>query len=271
MKQIIPFKKELPFKTKVSEITSISLEREIKVEDEGVVTGVFHITGDYKMNEGSINRENFSFDLPFDITLDPRYDVSTVTSDIEDFYYDVLNEDILKVNIDLYVEAEYLPEKETKEEEERITEEEPKVEEPEKVEIQSIPSEEEDMRSMPSSTDELKEEPVREEKEEVSPVIPSKEPEEKSEDDDRLEIKKIVPPQEDTPKVEGLPDFAGDLFSNLDDTETYTTYYVYIVKEEDTIDKILVKYGVTKEDLEAYNDIAEIKPGDKIIVPKTSE
>lgn len=271
MKQIIPFKKELPFKTKVSEITSISLEREIKVEDEGVVTGVFHITGDYKMNEGSINRENFSFDLPFDITLDPRYDVSTVTSDIEDFYYDVLNEDTLKVNIDLYVEAEYLPEKETKEEEERITEEEPKVEEPEKVEIQSIPSEEEDMRSMPSSTDELKEEPVREEKEEVSPVIPSKEPEEKREDDDRLEIKKIVPPQEDTPKIEGLPDFAGDLFSNLDDTETYTTYYVYIVKEEDTIDKILVKYGVTKEDLEAYNDIAEIKPGDKIIVPKTSE
>lgn len=276
MKQIIPFKKELPFKTKVSEITSISLEREIKVEDEGVVTGVFHITGDYKMNEGSINRENFSFDLPFDITLDPRYDVSTVTSDIEDFYYDVLNEDTLKVNIDLYVEAEYLPEKETKEEEERITEEEPKVEEPEKVEIQSIPSEEEDMRSMPSSTDEIKEEPVkqelvREEKEEVSPVIPSKEPEEKREDDDRLEIKKIVPPQEDTPKVEGLPDFAGDLFSNLDDTETYTTYYVYIVKEEDTIDKILVKYGVTKEDLEAYNDIAEIKPGDKIIVPKTSE
>ena len=29
MKQIVPFKKELPFKTKVSEITSISLEREI--------------------------------------------------------------------------------------------------------------------------------------------------------------------------------------------------------------------------------------------------
>lgn len=274
MKQIIPFKKELPFKTKVSEITSISLEREIKVEDEGVVAGIFHITGDYKMNEGSINRENFSFDLPFDITLDPRYDVSTVTSDIEDFYYDVLNEDTLKVNIDLYVEAEYLPEKGTKEEEERIPEEEreeePKVEEPEKVEIQSIPDEEEDMRSMPSSTDEGKEEPVKEEKEEVSSAKSSKEPPEK-EDDDRLEIKKIVPPQEDTPKVQGIPDFAGDLFSNLDDTETYTTYYVYIVKEEDTIDKILVKYGVTKEDLEAYNDIAEIKPGDKIIVPKTSE
>ena len=67
MKQIISFKKELPFKTKVSEITSVSLEREIKVEDS-IVTGVFHIAGDYKMNEGSINREEFSFDLAFDIT-----------------------------------------------------------------------------------------------------------------------------------------------------------------------------------------------------------
>jgi polyribonucleotide nucleotidyltransferase len=63
-----------------------------------------------------------------------------------------------------------------------------------------------------------------------------------------------------------MPSLAGDLFSNLDDTETYTTYYVYIVKEEDTIDKIMTKYGVTKEDLEAYNDISTIKPGDKVTV-----
>ena len=99
MKQIIPFKKELPFKTKVSEITSISLERDIEVTEDKVVSGAFHITGDYKMNEGSISREDFSFDLPFDITLDPRYDISTVNADIEDFYYDIINEDTLKVNI----------------------------------------------------------------------------------------------------------------------------------------------------------------------------
>ena len=114
MKQIVPFKKELPFKTKVSEITSISLEREINVEEEGIITGVFHITGNYKMNEGSINRDEFSFDLPFDITLDPRYDISTVKADIDDFYYDVINNDTLSVNIDLFIEAEYLPEDVTK-------------------------------------------------------------------------------------------------------------------------------------------------------------
>lgn len=68
-----------------------------------------------------------------------------------------------------------------------------------------------------------------------------------------------------------VDDFANDLFSNLDNTETYTTYYVYIVKEEDTIDKIISLYGVTKEDIENYNDITSIKPGDKVIIPKTSE
>ena len=136
MKQIVPFKKELPFKTKVSEITSISLEREINVEEEGIITGVFHITGNYKMNEGSINRDDFSFDLPFDITLDPRYDISTVKADIDDFYYDVINSDTLSVNIDLFIEAEYLPEDVTKEED--ILDEKAETEEIEEVRVEKI-------------------------------------------------------------------------------------------------------------------------------------
>lgn len=254
MKQIIPFKKDLPFKTKVSEITSISLEREIHIEDDGIVSGVFHITGDYKMNEGSINRENFSFDLPFDITLDPRYDIKTVTSDIEDFYYDVLNEDTLKVNIDIFVEAQYLPEKEFTYED-RIEEE---IEEPKVIEIQSISDEVECDDSDINENKMIDKEAQM--KEEIT-----------KEKEDRLEIKKIEPPvKEDKDDMSTMPALAADLFSNLDDTETYTTYYVYIVKEDDTIDKILTKYGVSKEDLELYNNISEIKPGDKIIVPKTS-
>ncbi len=226
MKQIISFKKELPFKTKVSDITSISLERDINVEDEGIVTGMFHITGDYKMNEGSINREEFSFELPFDITLDPRYDTKTVKADIEDFYYDIVDNDTLKVNIDLFIEAEYLPEpiKEDIKEKEEIAE---VREEPEIVDI--LPEEE------------VKEEPKFEEVEVVD--IP----------------------------VEDREEVSNDLFSNLDDTETYVTYYVYIVKEDDNIDKILNKYGITKEELEDYNDITDIKVGDKLIIPKCNE
>lgn len=238
MKQIIPFKKELPFKTKVSEITSISLERDLEVTDDKVVSGVFHITGDYKMNEGSISRENFSFDLPFDITLDPRYDISTVNADIEDFYYDVINEDTLKVNIDLFIEAEYLPEEPVKDE----PEESAVPEEPEEV-----PEEELRTSNMPADIPE--EENIVPEKTEV-----------KSPDTSGIEESR-----EETINI------GTDLFSNLDSTETYTTYYVYIVKEDDTLEKILTKYEISKEDFESYNDINNIKPGEKVIIPKKGE
>ena len=246
MKQIVPFKKELPFKTKVSEITSISLEREINVLEDAVITGVFHITGDYKMNEGSINREEFSFDLPFDITLDPRYDIDSVKSDIEDFYYDVINEDTLKVNIDLYIEAEY------KEETPLVVEEE---QEEVRTNAEEIPLENTPIQAISGTLE--KEEKIMENIKEEDVVENTKE-------------EKIT---SSTTKEERDDDgiTASDLFSNLDDTETYSTYYVYIVKEEDTIDKILVKYGITKEELESYNDITGIKPGDKVIIPKASE
>ncbi|MGM9876635.1 MAG: LysM peptidoglycan-binding domain-containing protein [Bacilli bacterium] len=234
MKQIIPFKKELPFKTKVSEITSISLERELEVLDDGIVSGVFHITGDYKMNEGSINREKYSFDLPFDITLDPRYDINTVNADIEDFYYDVINEDTLKVNIDLFIEAEYLPE-------------EPKVVE----EVDVTEEETDDMRTNEEEREDIVEEDIKED-------IPQVE-----------EVK--VTEVNDVQDRDDTVDIGKDLFSNLDNTETYTTYYVYIVKDDDTVEKILTKYDIAKEDFENYNDINNIKAGDKVIIPKKCE
>lgn len=251
MKQIIPFKKELPFKTKVSDITSISLERKIEILDSGIITGTFYITGDYKMNEGSINRDDFSFELPFDITLDPRYDTTTVKSDIEDFYYDIINNDTLKVNIDLFVLAEYKEDIEEKvlsdsdledrrEDKEDITEDKNAIEE-EKEEDNSSSGEEDGSTKLDRTSDSVAIETNRE----VDTKM-----EDSTDRDDSL---------------------VGDLFSNLDNTESYTTYYVYVVKEEDTIDKIISLYGVTKEDIESYNDITNINLGDKIIIPKMND
>ena len=91
MKQIIPFKKELLFKTKVSEITSISLEHTLNIKQEDLISGEFHINGDYKMTEGSINREKFDFKIPFDIALDSRYDMNSIVIDIDNFYYEIIN------------------------------------------------------------------------------------------------------------------------------------------------------------------------------------
>ncbi len=226
MKKIVSFKKDLLFKTKVSEITSISLEHKIISTSDDLVSGEFLINGEYKMTEGSINREKYDFSLPFDIALNSKYDISTLKVDIDNFDYEIVNNELLNVSIDLLIEAD---EKEGKEE-------------------------------------------VREEKEEPKII-----------DNDReIELEKNIVKDniinEDNSIVKNNPITneenininnninTNNLF-NVEGNETYKTYYVYIVKEEDTIDKILDKYKITKEDLELYNDITNIKPLDKIIIP----
>lgn len=58
------------------------------------------------------------------------------------------------------------------------------------------------------------------------------------------------------------------IFDNFSDTkENYATYRVYIVRENDTVDTIIQKYSMTREELEMYNDLSEIKMGDKLILP----
>lgn len=47
----------------------------------------------------------------------------------------------------------------------------------------------------------------------------------------------------------------------------YVTYRVYIYKEEDTLNSIIDKYKTSKEELEQYNILNDLKVGDKIIIP----
>ena len=47
----------------------------------------------------------------------------------------------------------------------------------------------------------------------------------------------------------------------------YKSYTVYIVREGDTLETILEKYNVTKDEIIEYNDVSQLKLGDKIIIP----
>ena len=53
----------------------------------------------------------------------------------------------------------------------------------------------------------------------------------------------------------------------MDENEGYVVYKVHIVTENDTIESIIEKYNTTKESLEAYNNLNDLKIGDKLIVP----
>ena len=240
MKQIIPFKKDLLFKTKVSEITSISLEHNYKINEDDIA-GKFLITGDYKMTDGSIKREVFDFEIPFNITIDDSYKKDTVLVDIDNFYYKIVNNDTLEVNIDIYLDGEKEIEKDIKFED--------LVEEINKEEKERKNIEDKDIEF---STPERKEEIMD------NKILDSNELESVQNINQDINI------NDNTQK-----EF--NIFSNVDDSETYASYYIYIVKEEDTIDKILDSYKITKEELMPYNELENIKPGDKIIIPSKNE
>ena len=244
MKKIIPFEKELMFKTKVCEITAISIEHNYKMEDDDLISGNFLISGEYKMTEGSINREKFEYTIPFDIALDSRYDTNNIVVDIDDFNYSIINNDILKVRIVLYIDGDL------------------------------IKNNENNQLELKNNNNEIKEESINLEKEVEEPQIEKsvnydrKEEKELSKEDVQPEIElNIENINVNNNSVEDDSKYASSLFNNLESGETYSTYHVYIVKEEDTIDKIMEKYSVSKEDLSNYNDLNDIKPGDKVIIP----
>ncbi len=105
MKSVIPYKKEIEFKTKIAEICSISLEHHYEIEDSEL-KGEFVVSGDYKVHEVSVNKELFSYSLPFSIDLSEDIVVDSVNFEILDFTYEVVDEDKLEVYIEFSVEAE---------------------------------------------------------------------------------------------------------------------------------------------------------------------
>ena len=203
MKKIIPFKKNIIFKTNLAEIVSISLEHEIKKEDMEV-KGNFIISGSYKISESSVNAEEFYYDLPFAIQIDEKYDLENVTMDIDDFYYEIINNNVLEKEII----KEEIPVEENEEEKNKMEEE-----------VRCI--DEEELRPKP--------------------------------------VKQELP-------LDDMSDIA-----DFDMTkETYQSYRVLIIREGDTIESVMKKYQVTKEELEAYNDLNEWNIMDKIIIPVTN-
>lgn len=104
MNLIIPFTKDIKFNSSIAEITSISLEHDYTVND-GEILGNFTVSGDYKSHEVSVNKEHFEYVLPFSVELTTRIDRDSVDFNIEDFTYEIKNNDTLEVKIEYSVNA----------------------------------------------------------------------------------------------------------------------------------------------------------------------
>ncbi len=104
MKKIINYEKDILFKTNIGELVSISLEHDFTL-DEGVLKGDFIVSGEYKPNELSVNKENFEYRLPLEYELEDNVDVDSLSYDIDDFEY-TIKEDCLTIYIDFGVRYE---------------------------------------------------------------------------------------------------------------------------------------------------------------------
>lgn len=263
MKKIIPFKKDIKFNTKIFEITSISLEHNLSIESNNIITGEFIVSGDYKMNDSSINTEPFIHGLPFDITLDTKYDMDRINIDIDDFKFEIINEEVLRVNIDVLIEGIEI----TTLEEEDVIEEikpdliiEPRKDENIKEELIDIGFGDEENNNF----DDIK---VINEDDEMRDNVNSYITKDLFKQDDDI-VEAVIKENNINDEEDGV---VTSIFNNFNEKdEKYVTYYVHIVRENDNIDMISTKYGVSIEEIKEYNNIDQITLGMKIIVPYTA-
>ena len=277
MRQIIPFKKELLLNTKINEVTSISLEHTLSLKDNNCIKGDFIISGDYKMTASSINREKFSFNLPVEIELDDSYNYEKAIVDIDNFYYEIVNDDTIKVNIDVYVDADKIKKENDIETSSKtdvviVDEEDSSEDNKDSEEILTNDIAKENNSDNESRFDinidsnididvnNIKNNNNIGDKEEIEQAVSYKK-------NKMVDLSNVVNNNDKINTNDNVNLFNTDSFSN----ETYATYYVYIVKEDDTIDKILEKFKTNKEELINYNDLSDIKKGTKLIIPISNE
>lgn len=248
MKQIISFEKEIAFKTMIGEVTSISLEHTLSFQGPSTISGDMIVSGTYKMTEASTLEEDFQYAIPVDIMLTKDLEEDNRSITIHNFTYDIRNEDTLHLYIDVLVKGREVIELEEDEEEviEPVREEQPKIDEEQKEDTTN------DNKELLTDIE------VEESQKVIDNIINTDKKEEPViKNDTQEEIKTTT----DTKVMNSI--FSA--FANTE--ETYTTYSVYLLRENDSIENIIENYGVTREELSYYNDLDNLNVGSKIIIP----
>ena len=276
MKKVVPFTKTISFRTMIAEITDIEVNHTLALNENHEVVGDILVDGKYKMTDASQIEEEFHYKLPFTIDIDERYNLDNLEIIISDFYFEIINEEDLKINVEIEmdgIEENKLP----KLEEKRNSLEE--VSEVLDTEEDFVRNKEDDIL-IPVEIEEKKEKlevpqdnPLHKLAEEIKKDI-------LTEDIPLVEVTKQEAKKEikkDTTSVKQEKDNntsstnMSSIFSSLASSEeTFSTYYVYMVRETDSIESIIDKYQTTKEELQNYNDLTNVKVGSKLIIPCAS-
>ncbi len=276
MRQVIPFYKEIVFKTNIASVTSISLEHEEVVKD-GEVSGYFTVLGNYKIHNDTTEVMDFKYKLPFTALIPDELNVDTVTVDIDNFTFEQIESDVLRVNIDFSIEGEL-----------QVVEERDEVLDDLDKEIEEIlgnsylvvdndsldnSQEKVDTLGDVEDMDVNLEIPVFEEErdEAVDEVVLDLDEEREDNMVETTNVEEVVYKDSVVNNGEILVTKNTEVDEKIEESEEYVTYHVHLVKNDETLEHILTTYNVSLDYLKEYNEISEIKVGDKIIIPEYGE
>ena len=271
MHEIVSFSKEIEFKNMIDKITSISLDHTLALEDGSNIRGDFIVSGSYKMTATSQIENKFSYKIPVDIEVDSKYDLSNLAIDIDDFTYEIINEEILKVNIDLLLDKLEIKEKlvlnDKKSEDSNddlVVGDDLFMEKDDKKDL-SIPFIDRDDSIINNSENNSESNDTL--TKEVDDAF-NKINNELKINADNIDVACDNKKDMDEKAILDDNDSSPSLFSSFDSSnETYSTYSIYILRDGDIIENIINKYKTTREKLEEYNDLNDLRTGMKIIIP----
>lgn len=236
MNQVYTLDRDFLFKSKIYEITSISVEQNFEVNSSNIY-GDFIVSGSYRLHEISINKEDFSFKVPFKHELPSNINLDTVKLDISDFNYNFNNLDELSVHIEYIVTAE---------EGVKVFESEDKLDdflnEQKKQDVDII-----DLRSTPIDLP----------NEIMMPIAKD----EKESSTDNKEVN-ITPNENKQDKID-----ENMIINSINGEDEYVLYHVHTVGISDSIESITKKYNISVNTLKEYNTFDTLELNMKLIIP----
>lgn len=276
MKKVVPFTKTISFRTMIAEITDIEVNHTLTLNENHEVVGDILVDGKYKMTDASQIEEEFHYKLPFTIDIDERYNLDNLEIIISDFYFEIINEEDLKINVEIEmdgIEENKLPKLEEKRnsleevsevldtEEDFVRNKEDDILIPVEIEEKQEKLEVPQNNPLHKLAEEIKKDILTED----IPLV------EVTKQEAKKEIKKETTSVKQEKDNNTSSTNMSSIFSSLASSEeTFSTYYVYMVRETDTIESIIDKYQTTKEELQNYNDLTNVKVGSKLIIPCAS-
>ena len=241
MSEAFEINREFLFKTNIHEITSISIEQNYDIVENNI-EGEFDISGDYRLHEISINKEEFSFKIPFSHKIEDSINLDTVELEVTDFTYDFKNGDELSVHIEYLINGdkniqEFNNEKELND-----------FLDNNQAEIISF----KDIEDKTDKGEIIEEESIRD-----SDAILL---EENSKINNEIVMPKVI---EEVPQ--------NLILNSINKDDEFVKYHIHMVTINDTIESICNKYGINIGTLKKYNTFENLELNMKLLIPENEE